>query len=206
MLAHRIPTEPRKRPRQARSVAAVAAMIEATARIVEIHGLESLTTNRVAELAGVSIGSLYQYFPTKESLLAELIRRERGTLLRDIERATESAADLPAIIEAFVRAGLAHQFSRPALSRALEYADTSLPMHEEDRALRQQISDRLAALLEMRGVELPAIAAADLIALCRGMIDAAATRGESDAEALFPRLRRAAMGYLGTGTPNAASR
>lgn len=67
--------EPRKRPSQARSAATVAAMLEAAARIIEARGWAALTTNHVAELSGASIGSLYQSFPSKEALLAELVRR-----------------------------------------------------------------------------------------------------------------------------------
>ena len=196
MQSRRTPTEPRKRPRQARSVAAVAAMVEATARIVETEGLEALTTSRVAELAGVSIGSLYQYFPTKHALLVELIRSERDALLRDIDRATETAHDLPSILDGFLQAGLVHQFSRPALARALEYAETVLPMDAEDQATRRRIADRLARRLAQYGVQSPEVAAADLVALCRGLIDAAALRGETDGATVFPRLKRAVMGYL----------
>lgn len=63
----------RKLPKQARSKASVEAMLEATTRILLEGGVDILTTNRVAELAGVSIGSLYQYFPNKASLIAALI-------------------------------------------------------------------------------------------------------------------------------------
>ncbi|RDV36467.1 TetR/AcrR family transcriptional regulator [Bradymonadaceae bacterium TMQ3] len=69
-------TLPRKEPVQERSRALVEALIEATARILEDEGPEALTTNRVAEVAGTSIGSLYQYFPNKEALLAALVERE----------------------------------------------------------------------------------------------------------------------------------
>src|SRR5690606_22993838 len=63
-------TEPRKRPRQARSKVLYDALIEATQRLLASEGLDAVTTNRVAELAGVSIGSLYQYFPSREALIA----------------------------------------------------------------------------------------------------------------------------------------
>lgn len=63
---------PRKRPIQRRSQQTVAAILEATARILVDHGYKGLNTNRVAELAGVSIGSLYQYFPNKEALVLAL--------------------------------------------------------------------------------------------------------------------------------------
>ncbi len=66
---------PRKLPKQDRSQATVEALIEATARIVANEGRERLSTNRIAEVAGVSVGSLYQYFPNKESLLTEVRRR-----------------------------------------------------------------------------------------------------------------------------------
>ncbi len=65
--------EPRKRPHQQRSAATVDAILEAAARILERKGLDALTTNVVAELAGISIGSLYQYVPGKAVILAELM-------------------------------------------------------------------------------------------------------------------------------------
>ena len=68
-------TSPRKRPKQDRSRTTVEALIEATARIVAKEGRGRLSTNRIAEVAGVSVGSLYQYFPNKESLLEEVRRR-----------------------------------------------------------------------------------------------------------------------------------
>lgn len=96
--------EPRKRPSQARSVAAVAAMVETAARIIEVRGWAALTTNHVAELSGVSIGSLYQYFPSKEALLAELVRRERAMLLHDVGQAMALEGELPFAIEQGVMA------------------------------------------------------------------------------------------------------
>jgi AcrR family transcriptional regulator len=71
----------RRSPRQTRSRATWEAILEAAAQILERHGAAALTTNRIAERAGVSIGSLYQYFPNKHAVLAELIRRELGSAL-----------------------------------------------------------------------------------------------------------------------------
>jgi len=65
----------RKSAKQERSRFTIEAILEATARIVGQVGLDRATTNRIAELAGVSIGSLYQYFPGKEAILGELIDR-----------------------------------------------------------------------------------------------------------------------------------
>jgi len=60
---------------QARAVATVSSILEATAHILVADGYDRLTTNHVAARAGVSIGSLYQYFPSKESLVGELLDR-----------------------------------------------------------------------------------------------------------------------------------
>lgn len=68
-------TVARKKPRQSRAQVTVDAILEATAHILVRDGYEGLSTNRVAERAGVSIGSLYQYFPGKESLVGELLDR-----------------------------------------------------------------------------------------------------------------------------------
>ncbi len=68
-------TVPRKKPRQSRAQVTVDAILDATAHILVRDGYEGLSTNRVAERAGVSIGSLYQYFPGKESLIGELLDR-----------------------------------------------------------------------------------------------------------------------------------
>src|SRR6516165_7192502 len=68
-------TNPRKLASQERSRLTVEALIEATARILTKDGYDRASTNRIAEAAGVSIGSLYQYFPSKEALVAGVIDR-----------------------------------------------------------------------------------------------------------------------------------
>lgn len=195
--------EPRKRPSQARSAATVAAMLEAAARIIEARGWAALTTNHVAELSGASIGSLYQYFPSKEALLAELVRRERAMLLHDVAQAMALEGELPFAIEQGALAGLAHQFRRPALALALalESAPSSPSLQREDEALRQALAGQLAGRLARHAVADPDMAAADVIALCRGIIDAAALRGETDMASLARRLGRATRGYLDTAAP-----
>ncbi|EPX56222.1 Transcriptional regulator, TetR family [Cystobacter fuscus DSM 2262] len=66
---------PRKRPRQERAKATVEVILEAAAHVLVSSGYEGTTTKQVAERAGVSIGSLYQYFPSKEALVAMLVER-----------------------------------------------------------------------------------------------------------------------------------
>jgi AcrR family transcriptional regulator len=74
-MARKIHTNPRKQPSQERSRSTVDALLEATTRILLKEGYDKASTNRVAEVAGASIGSLYQYFPGKEALVAAVIDR-----------------------------------------------------------------------------------------------------------------------------------
>jgi AcrR family transcriptional regulator len=189
--------EPRKAPRQRRSAATVDAILEAAAHILEREGLAALTTNRVAERAGASIGSLYQYFPNKEAILAALIRRERAALAASVAAALEGPGGFDARLDRLIAAAVAHQLARPALARALDYAERGLPLQAEDAALAAGMGRGIAGFLAAHGVAEPALAARDCVALARGMIDAAGEAGETDAAALALRVRRAVGGYLG---------
>jgi AcrR family transcriptional regulator len=101
----------RRKPRQKRSTATVAAIFEATARILNAQGGAGLNTNAIAELAGVSIGTLYQYFPDKNAILIALARKELGkasrAALANVEDKSLDAATDPA--RAVVR-GVLHAF------------------------------------------------------------------------------------------------
>ena len=83
---------PRKQPSQERSAFTVDAILEATVHILEHAKDGQFTTKQVAERSGVSIGSLYQYFPNKQALVAELVRRKL-TLL--VNAATQACVDAP---------------------------------------------------------------------------------------------------------------
>jgi AcrR family transcriptional regulator len=77
--------EPRKLPVQARSAASVEAILEATVQVLLQSGKERLTTTRVARRAGVSVGTLYQYFPNKRALLQAVLKRHLNTVTKAIE-------------------------------------------------------------------------------------------------------------------------
>ena len=94
-MARRPLTNPRKHASQERSRATVDALIAATARILVREGFDRASTNRIADLAGVSIGSLYQYFPSKESLVAAVIDRHNQQLMRVVRSALAEVATLP---------------------------------------------------------------------------------------------------------------
>ena len=76
-MAQQPQTNPRKLASQERSRSTVHALLEATARVLVKEGYDRASTNRIAEVAGVSIGSLYQYFPSKEALVAAVIDRHQ---------------------------------------------------------------------------------------------------------------------------------
>lgn len=88
-------TNPRKHACQERSRATVDALIEATARILVREGFDKASTNRIAEKAGVSVGSLYQYFPCKEALVAAVIDRHQQQLMQIVRDALADVAALP---------------------------------------------------------------------------------------------------------------
>ena len=99
---------PRKRPQQERSRLTVEAIIEATSQVLERDGYDALTTSRVAERAGVSVGTLYQYYPDKAAVVAGLVEARLGDEARAIRAAFDDARRLPLpqaadrLVDAFV--------------------------------------------------------------------------------------------------------
>jgi len=94
-MSRRPLTNPRKQASQARSRATVDALVEATARILVRESFDRASTNRIAEEAGVSIGSLYQYFPSKEALVAAVMDRHNRELTQVARRALAEVSALP---------------------------------------------------------------------------------------------------------------
>lgn len=81
------PPAPRRKPSQGRSKLLVEAIIQSCQKILEQEGVNQLTTNRIAEVAGITIGSLYQYFPNKEAILATLFSETIAAETDQISRA-----------------------------------------------------------------------------------------------------------------------
>jgi AcrR family transcriptional regulator len=181
----------------------VNAILEAAARILESDGLQMFNTNAIADRAGVSVGSLYQYFPTKGAVLRELIRRKRAELVSAMERQQQQAQgmDLPGAIDGFIRAAIANQLDRPQLARILEYVEAVSPADGETETIKQKIVATVASSLAERGIADAALAARDVVALTRGMVDAAGLFGEADIPTLESRIRRAIYGYLDLSAP-----
>jgi len=102
--------DPRKSPVQARSAASVDAILEATIQVLLQVGKERLTTTRVALRAGVSVGTLYQYFPNKSALLQAALKRHLNEVAEAVERVCQEQKDgtladmATALISAFLQA------------------------------------------------------------------------------------------------------
>lgn len=189
---------PRKFPRQGRSAETVKAIVEAAARILEQGGLGAFTTNAVAERAGVSIGSLYQYFPDKEALIGALIVRETSLLIADFEVGMASTSGREAL-KGLIAAAVDHQLRRPALARLLDLEEARLPFDEDTQLVTRRLHSILLSTLARPDLPQqpdPYVAAQDLLAIIKGMVDAAGERGEQDRCALGERVGRAVYGYL----------
>ena len=94
-MAHVALTKPRKAASQARSQATVDALVAATARILVREGFDKASTNRIADLAGVSVGSLYQYFPGKEALVAAVAARHQQEIMQTVRGELAEVLALP---------------------------------------------------------------------------------------------------------------
>src|SRR3954469_14460843 len=116
-MAPRPRTAPRKLPRQGRSKATVEAILAATAKVLAKEGYEGASTNRIAKVAGVSVGSLYQYFPSKEALVSAVIDRhsEELSALLTAKMAELASAPIQVMAGQMVRAMFEMHAHEPAL-------------------------------------------------------------------------------------------
>ncbi len=138
--------EPRKTPVQARSTVTVESISEATIQILLSHGTERFTTTRVAERAGVSVGTLYQYYPNKRSLIFAVLENHLDNVAASVEAACENARRKPLaemikeMVEAFVDAKMERADISVALYRVA--AEVGGP------ALIKRINQRLRKAVE----------------------------------------------------------
>jgi AcrR family transcriptional regulator len=127
--------EPRKSPVQARSAASVDAILEATIQVLLSVGKGRLTTTRVASRAGVSVGTLYQYFPNKSALLQAVLKRHLEQVAEAVERVCreQEGNSLTQIGPALINAFLDAKMKDPKTSVAF-YAVSSDVDGGEDRS------------------------------------------------------------------------
>lgn len=152
MAARKPQLEPRRPPVQRRSLATVDALLTAAAQVFETHGYAAGTTNRIARLAGVSIGTLYQYFPGKDAIAVALLERHIAeTECRLHEWAARASADrrrLRATLRGYVTVMMDTHGGRPRLQHIL-LEETPLParVHQDLLESEQRAAAMVAEVL-----------------------------------------------------------
>ncbi len=163
-LASPVVLHPRKSPVQSRSAASVDAILEATTQVLLSAGKERLTTTRVAERAGVSIGTLYQYFPNKSALLQAALRRHFDAVASAVEEVCEAQTgrSAKAMATALVNAYLEAKMQDPKTSVALYAVSSDVDGLQLARQIGVRTHDAITAMLHTASDG--EIANADLVA------------------------------------------
>lgn len=191
----------RKEPKQARSRATVDAIVVAGAHVLEQHGWSGFTTDRVAEVAGASIGSLYQYFPNKLSLIEAIRRRHFDDVIAVLSAVEAGGGSLKKRVEGLVDGMIAVHGSQPALHRALL---EEVPRSKEAKAAHAAFDARYEQLYRsvvasVRKTDEPeriATIARTLAAAIEGVVHDAAQHGDVDSPEVRQELVEMAYAYL----------
>lgn len=141
---------PRKKPVQTRSTFTVDAIFEGCIQVLLAEGPERLTTTKVAECAGVSVGTLYQYFSDKYSLLAGVLEQHVQDISRQVDQACEISQGQPleTAVRHLVRAFFTAKMQRPDVSRALYSVSAELEGNALVMRYTQQSQARIVELLQ----------------------------------------------------------
>jgi AcrR family transcriptional regulator len=178
--------QPRKQPRQARAIATRAAVLEAAAQVLESVGYEKMTTTRVAERAGTSVGSLYQYFPSKEAILLALLEAKTARVDSALAAAFALPANVPLAhrIHAIVDGLFREKGLRPRLSAELARQAPRLEKAMLMKTMLDRTHGMVRALLEAHRDEIDV----DDVDLSAWLLVHAVT-GITDAAVLGPSAR-----------------
>ena len=150
-MARKLQTSPRKSASQERSRSTVDALLEATTRILIKEGYDRASTNRIAEVAGVSIGSLYQYFPSKEALVAAVVERHS----QELSKVTRNA--------------LLKVAARPIEVAAREFVSVAIDAHRVNPKLHGVLAEQIPRVGRLENIEANV---RDGYALVRGYLEA----------------------------------
>jgi AcrR family transcriptional regulator len=181
------PLTPRKSPRQGRSIATVDAIFEATIQVLLSDGPISLNTTRVARRAGVSVGTLYQYFPNKHALLFAVLERHLAMLTGAIEKARDEKACVTKeriaeiVVKAYLQAKMAQAEVSPALYRIAMELDARELIESAARRSAKAIEAMLSITEDGRFAD-PSLVAQTLTAALYGTVPAFCPRVLSAAD------------------------
>ncbi len=168
---------PRKRPVQRRARTTVEDILRAAAQVFSRHGYAAGTTNRIAERAGISIGSLYQYFPNKDAILVALVEQHitqsTARLFEVLRQTLEQGLNLEGTLRRIVEEMVALHAGHPRLHRVL-FEEAPRPpslrrvLHESEQRLAEATAHFLAANPEVK-VRRPEAAAYVVVQLVEGL-------------------------------------
>ena len=203
--------EPRKEPTQRRARETVDAILTATARIVREQDFERVTTNEVARIAGVSVGSLYQYFPSKQALILALAERREAEISRLAEEALVRAATMPladgvrVVVKAMLEAHVADRALHRAVSKQVHRMGAFERLAERKRLLF--FTRHIAAFYEQHRSELrvpdPELAAFFVVQTVEALCDAVAEQAPaSDHELVVDEMSTLIFNYLSAPAPS----
>lgn len=134
-MNRKLRTNPRKSASQERSRRTVDAILEATTRVLIKDGYDRASTNRIAAVAGVSIGSLYQYFPSKEALVAAVSERHSHEVLQ------------------LMRSTLAKVAARPIEVAAREFVSVAIDAHRVNPKLHRVLAEEVPRIGRLENIE-----------------------------------------------------
>src|ERR1700685_2144327 len=165
----------RKAPGQARPHEAVGVILAASAHMLESNGLRGLTTNAIAAKAGVSIGSLYQYFPNKDSIVLALIGSFERAFQDTVVKAVQDGKGkgLKSRLRLVVQALVSAHYYRPRLNRVLETEEERLGSEADDSAFHANLLQLLRD--HRREIAMPASRGTERVfmAILRAVVDLA---------------------------------
>jgi AcrR family transcriptional regulator len=206
-MARKPLTKPRKYASQERSRATIEALVEATARILVKEGFDKASTNRIAHEAGVSIGSLYQYYPSKEALVAAVIDRHNRALMHVARSVLAEIASQPIekAVRRLVAVGIEAHRIDPKLHRVLAEQIPRTGRLENVGALDRETLALFRAYLESRRDELRAVDPGLATFVCATTIEALTHNAvlhrpdmlsDEAVETLVGEATRLVVGYL----------
>jgi AcrR family transcriptional regulator len=195
----------RRSPTQARARATIEAIFEATARIIERDGIAALNTNRIAERAGLSIGTLYDYFPNKDAILITMARRRlaQDEFLVRQAIAAPGPNENASVVRRAVRAMVTLQKDRPKVRRAIMAVHLANGFGHEHARPFQEIAELVAQRnAQLLGEKVSALRGPPLFVVTRAVIGVIRAAFEERSQLpgtteLEDELVRLVEGYLG---------
>jgi AcrR family transcriptional regulator len=193
----------RKQPLQARSEATVAALLEASIQVLLAVGYRRLTTTRVAERAGVSVGTLYQYFPNRQALIAAVLRQYLGELEALVTEGCTRlhGQGLEALAAGLVEVVVAAKWRRIEVTRALHEPLVDIRAADLVRATGLKVAGEVAGCLRQCSdarFRNPELLAVFIVTACISLLQAAVADPQAamDPAVLKAHLRAMVLGYL----------